>query len=831
VDHVFNESRIFNVTLTVTDNNGTSNMTWIFIDVLSNAQPNAAISDPDSGDFFNVNETIFFNASGSSDLNDEDLEYYWDFGDGNNSDWITEPTYNYTYKQKALPPTYGYTVTLTVRDNEMSEDQDTIEVMIPNDPPVSKLKSNLTETYTGNMTTFWGNESEDDDGSILNYTWEFGDGTIYTETSISAPDGTFDGIARHSYEDDGIYTVNLTVTDNAQLMYPGINPARNTTSITITIINREPTIIEATADPETTATGETIYFNVTGQDSDGNITMYEWNFGQSYVDYTSTSGEATHSFNTKGKKSVWVRITDDDGAQATEELIVNITNAPPEVTITNPTNGEEVTDVVIIEGTASDPEPGDTVTEVYVKIDDTSEDWYLADGTDSWTFQWDTREVNNGEHTIYAKSYDGDNYSAEASISVTVDNPPTDIEATMDFNQNNVETGATVRVFGDVIYQNGDPVENALVNVTIQNQDDYWTNLTESDGTYSVFITAPDTAGNYDVRVTATKGGFSDITTKRLYVSAPPAEPDLEILSSDIDFNPSAPESGHTVLVTVTVRNIGDAEATNVLVNAYNGDPEAGGTQIEPKGSETITVSATDSEEVYLDWDTTDLAGQFFIYVELDRDDRIEEADEDNNKAYKMIDVSGMPDFAVEPKDISFSKNNPKVDETIDIRINIHNLGTETGEVDYEVYDGDPDGSGLLIDSNSETVTKNQFETVTVKWTPEEGGDREIYVVLISSDDDNDDNNQANKTISVESLPGEEGIPSWLLPLLLVCIVVVVVLLLFLYMRGRGAKPQQKLPVAQVIKKEEKPKTAEVVTEEEEEPKSMLESHGGIRLG
>ncbi|UCG69722.1 MAG: PKD domain-containing protein, partial [Thermoplasmata archaeon] len=78
INHSFNESRIFNVTLTVTDNNVTSNTTWVLIDVLSNAAPVADIEEPNNLDAFSVNETIIFNGSSSYDPNDEDVEYYWD---------------------------------------------------------------------------------------------------------------------------------------------------------------------------------------------------------------------------------------------------------------------------------------------------------------------------------------------------------------------------------------------------------------------------------------------------------------------------------------------------------------------------------------------------------------------------------------------------------------------------------------------------------------------------------------------------------------------------------------------------------------------------------
>ena len=49
-------------------------------------------------------------------------------------------------------------------------------------------------------------------------------------------------------------------------------------------------------------------------------------------------------------------------------------------------------------------------------------DWELAEGTYSWEFQWDTTSMNNGQHTIYIRSFDGIEYSNEFSLTLKVIN-------------------------------------------------------------------------------------------------------------------------------------------------------------------------------------------------------------------------------------------------------------------------------------------------------------------------------------------------------------------------------------------------------------------------
>jgi len=93
-------------------------------------------------------------------------------------------------------------------------------------------------------------------------------------------------------------------------------------------------------------------------------------------------------------------------------------NQPPTVSITSPSEGATVNSTVTITGTASDSDG--TVQSVEVKIDSGS--WQTATGTTSWNFSWDSTGVSDGSHTIYARSYDGTNYSTEAQVNVTVNN-------------------------------------------------------------------------------------------------------------------------------------------------------------------------------------------------------------------------------------------------------------------------------------------------------------------------------------------------------------------------------------------------------------------------
>ena len=74
----------------------------------------------------------------------------------------------------------------------------------------------------------------------------------------------------------------------------------------------------------------------------------------------------------------------------------------PSVSVTSPREGETVTGEVEIAGTARD---ADEVALVEVDIDGCG-DRRPAEGTSSWRFVWDTRELCDGPHKILVRAFD-----------------------------------------------------------------------------------------------------------------------------------------------------------------------------------------------------------------------------------------------------------------------------------------------------------------------------------------------------------------------------------------------------------------------------------------
>ena len=141
-----------------------------------------------------VGALIVFDATNSSDEDGSITSYHWDFGDGNERMGVTT---HYIYDLFGV-----YNVTLTVTD-DLGKKSIFVQTIIVNALPRAVLEATPLEQYIGNTVTFSAESSEDPDGTIASYDWDFGEGN---RSSLPSTE--------HAYGDVGSYMVTLTVTDN-----------------------------------------------------------------------------------------------------------------------------------------------------------------------------------------------------------------------------------------------------------------------------------------------------------------------------------------------------------------------------------------------------------------------------------------------------------------------------------------------------------------------------------------------------------------------------------------------------------------------------------------
>ncbi len=156
---------------------------------------------------------VAFDASLSVDPDGSLIDFAWDFGDGHVA---TGMLTNHTFY---LPGTYA--ATLTVTDNEGGTAQTRVAIVVnelpvltpTNTPPTANMNVVAVTPYLYRFTAY---DSEDAEGLIIGYSWDFGDGS-----TTSGP------YAEHPFTAAGTYLITLTTTDDDGAT------ARTQTSITV----------------------------------------------------------------------------------------------------------------------------------------------------------------------------------------------------------------------------------------------------------------------------------------------------------------------------------------------------------------------------------------------------------------------------------------------------------------------------------------------------------------------------------------------------------------------------------------------------------------------
>jgi PKD repeat protein len=239
--------------------------------------------------------SVDFNASGSYDTYGDIVNWSWDFGDGMvGSGEVTSHIYNQSGE---------YTVTLNVTDNDGLSAETALIIDVYNTPPLASFTVSNDTVYTLEPVFFNASQSSDPDGDIVAFLWDFNDGGI--------GEGE---VANHTYTEDGIYEVTLTVEDDLG--------STTNASITITVLNRSPEVsfTESTLTP---LVNENVTFNATQSfDLDGTIIKYLWDFGDGT---NSTEVIATHNYSTNGTFIVTLYVTDDDNSTTSTNKTVTVT--------------------------------------------------------------------------------------------------------------------------------------------------------------------------------------------------------------------------------------------------------------------------------------------------------------------------------------------------------------------------------------------------------------------------------------------------------------------------------------------------------------------------
>ncbi|MFC1951114.1 PKD domain-containing protein [Chloroflexota bacterium] len=290
---------------------------------------------------------------------DEISSWSWDFGDGNVSN---EQNPSHTYGDEAV-----YIVSLTITTLNGYEDTIGKVLIIGNDAPVIDAVLDTTGDE-GNVLSLFA-AATDPGTDDLTFTWDWGDGTADTVNTYyndgagadpypspwgkypySAPD-----TAEHTYGDDGIYNVVLTVTDDDGLSV-------TSPPITVSVNNLVPTVQSDTiysgdegsaitlfAIAEDAGTDDLTFTWIWGDDTADTVTTY-YNDGTAPDPAQSPWGTypyravdtVEHTYGDDGEYEVTITVEDDDGDIWVDTATVIVDNVAPAV--------DAGIDIVVAEG-------------------------------------------------------------------------------------------------------------------------------------------------------------------------------------------------------------------------------------------------------------------------------------------------------------------------------------------------------------------------------------------------------------------------------------------------------------------------------------------------
>jgi PKD repeat protein len=369
-------------------------------------------------------------------------------------------------------------------------------VTLQDRPPIASFTSTPSSAPTGTAITFDGTGSYDLDGTVVSYSWAFGDGATGTGSVVT-----------HSYSPAKPYTVTLTVTDNGGVTGSTISQ--------VTIGDRRP-VVSFTPSPSTANTGQSITLSITVSDPDGTIVSTRVDWGDSIVQlYSGAITSASHSYASTGASTskiftIIITGTDNNASYTSTSSQVTINDRIPAPSF-NPSStalstGQNVT------LTISATDPDGTVTALKVDWGDGTIDTLSGTATSDTHSYSSTGTSTSNIFTITVNATDNSGSTGKYSSQVTVsDRPPV---ITFTSSPASVSTGQTVTVsitssdpdgtISSTKVDWGDGTIDTLTGAPQRDTHQYTSTGSASSKTFVIVITAKDNSGSTSAQSTST---------------------------------------------------------------------------------------------------------------------------------------------------------------------------------------------------------------------------------------------------------------------------------------------------------------------------------------
>lgn len=302
-NYIFKKAGTYNVELTVTDQTG--NKKTITQEIVAQAPtsvPTAVIKAfPDFDKNIRVIEGIApleiqFNGSESTDKDENIVNYAWDFdGDGEDDEFGDKVTHIYREEGR-------YEVNLKVIDADQQKSVATVTVNVQGKQTSAIIQADPESGPVPLTVQFDATQSTIADGSeIVNYEWDFGDGTGIIPTGA---------ITSHVYPKVGSYQVTLKIHSSTGIV-----------SETSKMIFARVVPLQACFQASRTSGEHPLTVSFDSTCSTGTISTWKWEFGDGFI---SDKRNISHTFKKAGTYTTVLEVTDPKNTVNTYSMTINV---------------------------------------------------------------------------------------------------------------------------------------------------------------------------------------------------------------------------------------------------------------------------------------------------------------------------------------------------------------------------------------------------------------------------------------------------------------------------------------------------------------------------
>ena len=294
--HAYNSAGSYNVTLTVTDNNGCTNtLDPAYVQDIGTLPDIDFTWDPDPGC---LNSPIQFTGISAANI----ASWQWNFGDGGTA-FQQNPMYTYV-----IPGVYTVTLLVTSTDGCVNSTSRQVTVN-----PLPNPSFTTTSPACASEPVYFTNLSTSPNGYITQWIWDFGDGNTVT---IDYPD---DPNVSHLYANGGTFEVFLTITDS--------DGCQNTTSRLVQVV---PNPIADFSYVENCYGDPVLFTDLSSPNGGPDLFSWLWDFGDplSGVNNSSTLPSPSHIFTDPGTYTVTLIITNTQGCGDTTTQDITVDALP-----------------------------------------------------------------------------------------------------------------------------------------------------------------------------------------------------------------------------------------------------------------------------------------------------------------------------------------------------------------------------------------------------------------------------------------------------------------------------------------------------------------------